>query len=700
MPSKSLSRSSSADIPDSFWQLYLLCFSLIWIAGAVFAGSLYVMVSDTAWHTDLMPLPPRLGLLFTELLFTTPLAALLAAAVVALAVLERRIAFHPAPRLARGAVITVFLATVLFVYAGSWMTFRSTGQFLDWTGFRFWLEDPIQILKHVAQMEPYTVLVTPAVALLGAILGAFVAVRLPSQVKRSWSGKMQLLAAVALTVCIFGAMLGPSQTQTDLYASMRDDRSGPLSHVWADIRSTYSESSDATPVLPVGSFHLERQPIVSLSHYLAPIDRKATHRWNVVILLVESLRNDQLLSYGGEREVMPTVEEIAREGRVFTNHYTQSSHSDYADLAPLSSHYPLRSHNHHYYPENPSYPRVLIYDVLKGLGYRTAIFSSQNEGWGGMINYLRTEGLDYLLHSETYEGSTYVPRADIGFADFVQGTRRAGKIDDRFTVSEAIEWIAGVGDQPFFIYMNLQNSHIPYELPADFPPRFGTGQVSFQVRFNSYPRDSVAAVKDLYSNSLAYVDSQIGRLVAHLKQSGRWDQTILIVSGDTGQAFFEHGFAAHANALYNEVMKVPLVIRAPELAQGHDPRPAQHIDVPASILDLLGLPPHPSFQGRSLFEPSPDSSRPLFMLAQTSLAHQYAIVRLNYKLIYDARRKKYLLFDLSKDRGETKDLSAELPERADSLAAILHTWRKIQVDYYRDWAEHGRWYPPVLKLAN
>jgi arylsulfatase A-like enzyme len=291
-----------------------------------------------------------------------------------------------------------------------------------------------------------------------------------------------------------------------------------------------------------------------------------------------------------------------------------------------------------------------------------------------------------------------VPRNDPDFHKFVRGSKRSGKIDDRFTVSEAIEWIDGLGAEPFFIYMNLQNSHVPYEIPADFPVRFGTGKVSFPLQFGYFPPDSVDAVMDLYANSLAYVDAQIARLVRHLQAAGLWERTILVVTGDTGQAFFEHGFAGHANALYDEVMRVPLIVRSPDIESGVDGRLAQHVDVPPSVLHLIGLPPHPSFQGRDLFaeegiEPAED--RHAFLVVQAA-AHQYAIVDGRFKLIFDAGSGEHLLYDLQEDPAETEDVSDVRPADLRRLALRLHAWRKAQLDYYQNPMLHGDWYPPVL----
>ena len=484
-------------------------------------------------------------------------------------------------------------------------------------------------------------------------------------------------------------------TVGEAYTSSRDDHTGPMMHLWASRRN--AELDLMRPALADETLPVEERPIISLEQYARGVDPKRFKRWNVIVIIVESLRTDQLVVCGGKRIVMPHVEALAREGVVFPNNYTQASHSNYADLCPLSSHYPLRSPRTHVYPKNPTYPRVLIYDVLKHLGYRTAVISSQNENWGGMVNYLRTSGLDYFVDATTFKGPTYVPRGDYGFARFVTGEKRSGKIDDRFTVGEMIRWIDEKPDQPFFIYTNLQNSHVPFETPADFPRPFGRDDLPFNIGFNNFPRDKRDEVMNQYADSLAYMDSRLAKLFAHIKKLGLWDRTVIVVTGDTGQAFYEHGFAGHANLLLNEVMKVPLVIRAPGMTGKVDDRLAEHVDVPPSVFSLLGLPPHPSFQGTNLFTASPKKNRSVYLVAQCPLSHQAAIVRGGYKLIYDIREKRHILFDLNVDPGEFKGKRGLQSELAKALAVRLDTWRKIQLDYYADRSRQQKYYPPILK---
>ena len=143
-------------------------------------------------------------------------------------------------------------------------------------------------------------------------------------------------------------------------------------------------------------------------------------------------------------------------------------------------------------------------------------------------------------------------------------------------------------------------------------------------------------------------------------------------------------------------MRVPLLIQAPGLGAAIDDRPAQQIDVAPTVLDLLGLPPHPSFQGISLVAPDPDPDRPIFLVVQSSIAHQYAVVRNGYKYIYDVRRSGWALMDLNTDPGEMNSHSDEHLDVGVQLNLLLGTWRRLQLDYYSDASEHIRTYPPVL----
>ena len=601
-------------------------------------------------------------------------------------------------------VLQVLLAwLIMLAYGAEWATFYTTQQFLSYEGFRFWIEQPVQIFHWIS------IPLAGSIALCALMAAILLCQALPRILPGARSGRSRAWLAGFLCLCLTAAFLGELGPAADLplnpdnflnyrqarrYLKFRDYKTGPFAFGLSSLRRSSLEASRPFPedeTIPIIS-----RPIVSMQEYTDGVVPSRFRPRNVILMLIESLRADQLRVYGASRDVMPTINEMSLEARAFSKHYSQASHSDYADLPPVSSHYPLRSRRHHSYPKQPSYPRVLIYDILKALGYRTAIFSSQNEHWGAMINYLDTGTLDRFFHAANFDGPTYVMLEDVGFSNWIKQTKHAGSVDDRYTIAESIQWIDGLEGQPFFLSMNLQNSHVPYVVPENFPRPFGPEKVDFTIRFASFPRNQVEAVMDRYADSLAYIDSQIAVLFDYLKKSKLWDETILVVTSDTGQAFYEHDFASHASQLYDEVMKVPLLIRAPQLEPALDKRPAQHIDVPPSILHLLGLPSHPGFQGVSLFEEQWNPDRSLYMVVQTALAYQHAMIRGDMKLIYDEQERIYEAFHLAADPGEKSDLAPFQPKLVESMAGRLHRWYREQIDYYADESRHRREYPPVL----
>ena len=118
---------------------------------------------------------------------------------------------------------------------------------------------------------------------------------------------------------------------------------------------------------------LTRRPIVLMQQYKEDVVSSRFRRRNEILTLSESLRDHQLVVCRANRDVMPSINVTPVGARAFIKHYSHANHSNYADLPPISSHYPLRSPRDHSYPKQPSYPRMLIYDILKVLGYRTSI---------------------------------------------------------------------------------------------------------------------------------------------------------------------------------------------------------------------------------------------------------------------------------------------------------------------------------------
>lgn len=592
-------------------------------------------------------------------------------------------------------VLWLTVGLSIFLYIASWNTFRDVITFLNGITLEFWSLNPLQVIQHAAHTSPLSILPAP---LLTLPLTWLIARTLPRWALKSKTTKLRFawiaFVLILISTIIF-ELISLSSNERIAYEKIRNGHTAPLAHLFGSqltLAMLGEEPFGVDSAIPI-----ERSRQISNEDYakLAKEVKKPLP-YNVIVLVVESLREDQLKAFGGTRSAMPVVEDLAKNSLLFTDCLTQSSHSSYADISILSSQYPLREEFTHFYPKNPAYPRFLIYDALKhGYSYRTAIVSSQNEAWGAMDNYLRTDGIDHFFHSETFDGETYRPEEDLGFAEFADTQKRSGKIDDRYTVQESIRWFKEQDSKPFFMYINLQNSHLPYVFPPDFERPFGANDPDVSITFGSVSRSLLGAAFNRYSDSLAYVDSQIEKLFTALKKEKQWSKTLIVVTGDTGQAFYEHGFIAHGNKLYNEVMKVPLIIRVPGLGRKEISTPAQHIDIPPTVFALLGMKAHPSWQGKNLTRPL-ERKPSRYLVSHTARSHQYAVVKEGHKLIFDKVWHQVELYDLASDPAEKNDLSLKKPELTKRLAKRLNTWRKAQLDYYTNPKRQAEEYPPKL----
>ena len=474
-----------------------------------------------------------------------------------------------------------------------------------------------------------------------------------------------------------------SATIGDYLEGMLLDQSGPF------ISLTLPCLRESDHLTQVGSeLELAWSERVSVTEYAdlaAKSDLVLTgSRKNVILILVESLRADVIGAAGQPKGIMPQVEALVETGWHFRNHYSSSSHSSYADITAISGIYPFWGERIHLYPASVSHPRPRIYDLLSSIGYRTAIFSSQNENWGGMLRYLESEHLDVLYHAD-----------DRSYGSAALGRKlslNGGKGFDADTLESALHWMSEE-DAPFFAYLNLQGSHYPYYFPEGLPRPFGEEMDVSDLNFLNLPPELIPAMRLRYQDSLHYLDEQIGRLVAGLKAAGKWDDTLLIVTGDTGQAFGEHGVTGHARDLYEEVVRTPLMIAGVDHAvKVNAAALSQHADIAPTVLDLLGLPRYEGFQGTSLLQ-EPRSWLPL--VCQSPALKQIALVTEHHKLLYNWETKQARFYNLEGGPGKVYETLADAEsDCAQRLLAVLQDWAYQQTNYYRNPARVLQFFAP------
>lgn len=404
-------------------------------------------------------------------------------------------------------------------------------------------------------------------------------------------------------------------------------------------------------------------------------------RPDVYLIMLESISWDHYGFTGyGRSDVTPHLDALAAESVVFPTAYAAANHSSYAQTSVHASQYPLRRKTLHKF-ETVNYPKTMLFDILSYAGYKTAFFSAQNEDWQGMRSFVfANTKMQHFFHSKDVLGE------HIGIE---------AKIDDETVLQHAIEYLEnGLPDEPVFMYLNFQATHFPYAIPPDAAhPYEPCSTDGFDFNYTEYDRDHLEQVMNKYDNALHYVDRQVGALVEFLKAAGRYERSLIVVASDHGEAFYKHGLPTHSTSLYDDQMRTALLFKLPGQT-GHTLRndPVSLIDINPTILEALGLPNHPGFQGRQVLETP--RTEPVYMVSH-SLVKSHGVVAYPWKYFISERDGERLL-NLNLDPQELEDYSAAQPELLNELRQTLRMYQLRQLYYYTvlPQAERDRLYPP------
>ena len=190
------------------------------------------------------------------------------------------------------------------------------------------------------------------------------------------------------------------------------------------------------------------------------------------------------------------------------------------------------------------------------------------------------------------------------------------------------------------------------------------------------PRD-LEHVVALYDGEIALVHMFLGRLFRQLKRRGLWDETMVIVTADHGDEFFEHGRKEHRKSLYRETLQIPLIIKFPASRWGGDRVGGVTgvVDVAPTMLEVAGLEALPESNGRSLLPEMTGGAEPAVYFADLH-GRVGAVMSDPFKLIRRVSRPSGInaLFDMHADVDELNNLAEERPEDFDALATLLDRW--------------------------
>ena len=257
---------------------------------------------------------------------------------------------------------------------------------------------------------------------------------------------------------------------------------------------------------------------------------KAVLRTNIILITMDTTRADRMGFLGSKRGLTPNLDALAQQSAIFTRAYSQVPLTTPSHAGMLTGTYPQFNHL-----EDLGIPlgKDLPYapELLHRHGYHTAAFIGANilDAKGGTA-----PGFDRGF--DLYDTDFHDPRP--GEDRYHNVERRAGDVADR-----ALRWLSQHQTEAFFIWLHFYDPHDPYDPPSPFKERY---------------------TKEPYDGEIAYVDSVIGNLMETLRKRGLFENALIAVAADHGEAFGEHGEERHGMFLYDETIHVPLLLKLPE----------------------------------------------------------------------------------------------------------------------------------------
>ena len=362
---------------------------------------------------------------------------------------------------------------------------------------------------------------------------------------------------------------------------------------------------------------------------------------NLLLVTVDTLRHDRLGSYGDEKAQTPNLDRLADEGVRFERVYTAVPLTLPAHAVMFTGRYPFESGVRINGTNFLGDDAVTLAERFAEAGYDTAAVVSAyvvTSKFGldqGFAAYDDALGMENLFRFWAEIPADRAVERFLGWLD-----RRDGEA-------------GGGGGRPFFAWLHLYDPHQPYEPPEPYRERFAD---------------------DLYRGEIAFVDSQVGRVLAELERRGLAADTAIVLTSDHGEAFGEHGEWGHGLLAYDETLRVPLVVHAPGAVPGGRVVAERFslYDLAPTLAELFGLEGLPGeLPGRSLVPalrdggPAGDAADPAAEVYFETLAGQEGknwapltgLVAGDAKYIHLPERE---LYDLAADPAESRNL---FPER-------------------------------------
>lgn len=430
-----------------------------------------------------------------------------------------------------------------------------------------------------------------------------------------------------------------------------------------------------------------------------PLAAGATPR-HVVLLVIDTLRADRLGCYGYPRATSPELDALAAKGVLFEHASAQAPMTRGSVASLFTSLYPDAHATNDVLDRLPDAADTLA-ERLQRAGWRTACFSTNENvspvfGFDQGFEQFWLHRLSRLARFTAWGRLSHFATETLGFG------RVAADLDDsdaRHLTDAVLSWLPPPTAAPQFLYVQYIDPHSPYAPPEDLLNDVSPDAERLATRgrfphncpphpFGRWPEQEegiAEGISQLYDAEIRWCDREVGRLVRELEARGYLRDSWLVITADHGEEFFDHAQLGHGHSMYDELLRVPLIVLGPGVVPGRVATPVQLVDLLPTLLAGVGIEPGDGLHGRDLRELlyaegaeraafAAGEGRERVAFAQRANGHPMAMVRVgSEKLIefdHDDATHRYL-YDLAADPREQHDLAQERPERVEALARLL-----------------------------
>ncbi|ELK49953.1 arylsulfatase [Haloferax sp. BAB-2207] len=335
---------------------------------------------------------------------------------------------------------------------------------------------------------------------------------------------------------------------------------------------------------------------------------------NVLFVVMDTVRKDHLTPYGYDRPTTPGLDRFADEATVFEQAVAPAPWTLPVHASLFTGMYPSQ---HGADQENPYLEgATTLAETLSAAGYDTACYSSNawitpythlTDGFAEQDNFFEVMPGEFLsgplakAWKTMNDSDALRTLADklVSLGNTAHEYLAGGEGADSKTPAVVDQTIDFIDDsEGFFAFVNLMDAHLPYHPPEEYKERFAPGVDSTEVCQNSKEYNAGAYeidddewddIRGLYDAEIAHIDDQLTRLFDHLKETGRWDDTMVVVCADHGELHGEHGLYGHEFCLYDPLINVPLMVKHPDLDAERRDDQVELVDLYHTVLDSLGV---------------------------------------------------------------------------------------------------------------